>query len=138
MSDLGSAFVLTDPNPIIMSYAGVLRDHEPVNLGNPKSGEPAKRSIGTPDSIHLATCIHLRDVLGVSDIVFHTFDEGKGKNWEGKCVPIIGFERWFPPDRRPREIADVCSLTRTKPEHPSPDLATRASTSATVIAQPSP
>ncbi|MGH2510246.1 MAG: type II toxin-antitoxin system VapC family toxin, partial [Ktedonobacteraceae bacterium] len=107
MSDLGSAFAPFDPNPNILSYAGALRDHEPVNLGNPKSDKPATRSIGTPDAIHLATCLYLRDVAGVSDIVFHTFDEGKGKTWEGKCVPIIGFEKWFPPDRRVQEVADV-------------------------------
>ncbi len=126
-SDLGSAFAPFDPNPNILSYAGALRDHEPVNPGDQKIGGTNKRSIGTPDAIHLATCLYLRDVAGVTDIVFHTFDEGKGKNWEGRCVPIIGFERWFPPDRRVKEVADVCSLIRTMPRHPSPDLVTGAS-----------
>jgi predicted nucleic acid-binding protein len=130
IADLGGAFVPIDPNPNIMAYAGALRDHEPVNPGDPKIAEERRRSIGTPDAIHLATCVHLRDVLGLHDIVFHTFDEGKGTNWAGRCVPIIGFERWYPPDRRVREVADICNLTRTQPKHPDPDLATRALTHA--------
>lgn len=55
----------------------------------------------------------------MTEIIFHTFDEGKGKNWEGRCVPIIGFERWFPPDHRIAEIADVCNLDRARLKHPS-------------------
>lgn len=126
IADLGAAFVPIDPDPNIMTYAGALRDHEPVNPGDPKIADDRRRSIGTPDAIHLATCVHLRDVLGLSDIVFHTFDEGKGTNWAGRCVPIIGFERWYPPDRRVDGIADICRLPRTKPQHPLPDLATKA------------
>jgi hypothetical protein len=131
-SDFSAAFMPFDPNPNILSYAGSLRDHEPVNPGDPKIGEENKRSIGTPDAIHLATCLYLRDTAGVKDIVFHTFDEGKGKSWEGRCVPLIGFERWFPPDRRIKEVADVCNLVRTRPKHPSPDLVTGAAHRAAV------
>jgi predicted nucleic acid-binding protein len=138
IADLGSAFVPIDPNPNIMAYAGAMRDHEPVNPSDPHISEERKRSIGTPDAIHLATCLHLRDVMGLNDIAFHTFDEGKGANWAGRCVPIIGFERWYPPDRPVREIADVCNLPRRRPQHPSPDLATRALTHAdATVSQPS-
>jgi hypothetical protein len=131
ISDLGTAFVPFDPNPNILGYAGALRDHDAVD---PSTGDASRRSIGTPDAIHLSTCLYLRNVLKVSDIVFHTFDEGKGTNWEGRCVPIIGFERWFPPGRRVGEIAEVCTLMRTTPTHPSPDLATRASIDVTAAA----
>lgn len=95
-ADLGSSFAPFDPNPNVLAYSGKLRDHDPVNPGNPKIEEERKRSIGTPDAIHLATCLYLRDVAGIPDIVFHTFDEGRGVNWEGRCVPLIGFERWYP------------------------------------------
>jgi hypothetical protein len=128
-SDLGAAIVPCDPNPNIMIWAGALRDHTPVNPGNPKIDEEHQRSIGTPDAIHLSTCLFLRDVSQLHDIVFHTFDKGKGKNWEGRCVPLLGFERWYPPDRRIKEIAEVCGLTRTEPHHPTPDLVTGASRS---------
>src|SRR5579863_9056723 len=123
-ADLGAAIAPFDPNPNILSWAGALRDHDPVNPSDPNIGEDNRRSIGTPDAIHLATCLYLRDVAGVTDIVFHTFDMGKGKTWEGRCVPLIGFERWFPPERRVGEVAEVCGLIRTMPRHPSPDLAT--------------
>ena len=81
------------------------------------------------------TCLHLREVAGVADIVFHTFDEGKNKNWEGRCVPLIGFERWYPDQMRTGRIAEVCSLRRERPKHPQPDLVTGASHAALVSHQ---
>lgn len=122
----GSAFNPFDPNPNILIEAGRLRDADPVNPF-PKETSGGKRSIGAADAIHLATCLFLRDSAGNKNIVFHTFDEGKGSTThEGKCVPIIGFEKWFPEAARNRSVSDVCSLTRCKPKHPAPDLATRS------------
>lgn len=60
-----------------------------------------------------------RDTLGIGDIVFHTLDEGKGPSWEGKCIPLLGLERWFP-NRRGPLIEKVCGLARSKPSHPRP------------------
>jgi len=123
----GSAFHPFEPNPNILIYAGRLRDAVPENPF-PKADPEKKRSVGPADAIHLATCLFLRDAAGVSDIEFHSFDEGKGgTSHDGKCVPIIGFERWFPESRRTKEVADVCGLPRRKPKHLSPDLATGGS-----------
>jgi hypothetical protein len=95
--DLTGMFVPVDPTPNIFITAGAMRDIDSTNPADPNG---PRRVIGTPDSIHLATCLHLRDILGIADIVFHTFDDGKGKNWEGRCVPLLSFERWYPQSRR--------------------------------------
>jgi hypothetical protein len=119
-----SAFHPFDPNPNILIAAGRLRDAAPINP-NPK--DSTNRTVGAADSIHLATCLFLRDI-GNEDIVFHTFDEGKSStSHEGKPLPIIGFERWFPEASRTVLVTDVCNLTRCKPEHPTPDLVARSS-----------
>lgn len=118
-SDLGTNFNPIEPNPNILIAAGELRSSKSTNPADPNL--PASREIGTPDAIHLTTCLYARDVLGIEDIVFHTFDRGKGKGWEGRTVPIIGFECWFPEPRSER-VSDVCSLTRIEPVHPEPTL----------------
>lgn len=116
LNDFKSAFYPINPTPDIMSRAGQLRD-----LSFTK-GDAKPRVVGTADAIHLMTCLHLRDELGVSDIVLHTFDEGKGKNWEGKCVPILGFEDWCEGNKDKELVKRVIDLPRVKPSHLSPEL----------------
>jgi len=117
--DLGAAFVPVSPDPNIMIMAGALRS---VKTVNPKGPKEKSRVLGTPDSIHLATCLYLQSTLGIDDLVFHSLDNGRGASWEGKCVPILSFERWYPPETRTTLIDQVCALKRRKPEHPQPRL----------------
>ncbi|WKA27823.1 type II toxin-antitoxin system VapC family toxin [Bradyrhizobium roseum] len=114
------AVSLIDANPNIMTAAGILRDCIPTNPSDATTQN--LRSIGLGDAIHLQTCLHLRDVLGVKGIVFQTFDNGKGKTWEGRCVPLLTFEKWFP--QPPKSVADVCSLTRILPRSTQSNLFT--------------
>lgn len=120
LDDLGASFIPIEPNPNIMIATGELRSAKSTNPGDPNP--PIQRSIATPDAIILMSCVYARDVLGIEDIVFHTTDEGKGKNWYGRSVPIIGFERWFPESTRTDKVKEVCSLERVKPQHPEPML----------------
>jgi predicted nucleic acid-binding protein len=120
--DLGSAVATIDPNPNIMIAAGELRDAEPTNPSDVTTTN--KRSIGIADAIHLETCLYLRDVLNIKDIEFQTFDAGKGRTWEGRCVPLLGFERWFPEATRTKRVRDVCGLTRKLPQSSQPNLFT--------------
>lgn len=68
------------------------------------------------------TCVFARDVLGLEDIVFHTFDDGKGKNWEGKCVPLLSFDEWTGGLEDNELVQAVLKLPRQKPTHPEPNL----------------
>ena len=119
-AELGSAFIPIDPNPNILISAGRLRDASVTNPGDPRIADDKKRIVSTADAIQLMTCIYARDVLEISDILFHTFDDGKG----GKFVPLLSFEKWFDDKDRMGVVEDVCSLTRSLPKHPSPDLVT--------------
>jgi hypothetical protein len=125
-ADFSKAFQPIEPNPNILMWSGRLRDAEPVNPSDPKIEEDLKRRVGAGDSIHLATAVYLRDTYGYSDVVMHSFDRGISKTSEGRCVPIVGFERWFPSGKRIPEVQAVCDLPRMEPKHPSPDLATKA------------
>ena len=124
--DLGSACYLFDPNPNIMRLAGLIRDQISTNPSGPKIDPVKQRVVGLGDAVHLATCLFIRDAAGCDDIVCHTFDEGKGTTWEARCVPLLGFERWCPPEGRSGAVASVCGLRREKPIHPSPDFVTSA------------
>ena len=120
LEDMGSACIPIDPNPNIMIGSSELRSVTPTDPGRPH--KPAKRVISTPDAIILMTCVYARDAYGISDIVLHSTDEGKGANWAGRCVPIVGFERWYPDPTRTERIDEVCSLQRSKSIHPEPQL----------------
>lgn len=122
LEDFGSAFQPIDPSPNILSWAGALKDAQAVNPGDKKQPSEKVRVVGTPDAIHLMTCLYARDAMGIDDIVFHTLDEGKGGSWEGKCIPLLGFERWYPAGKRDPYVEKVCGLNRSKPIHPQPTL----------------
>jgi hypothetical protein len=117
--DLGASFIPIEPNPNILINAGQLRSASSINPGDPKA---KGRVISTPDAIMLTSCLFARDALGINDIVLHSTDEGKSSGPDGKCIPIIGFEKWFPERMRTPIVTSVCSLLREKPNHPEPTL----------------
>lgn len=111
-ADFQGAFYPIEPNPNILIDAAKLRDAIPIN----PPGWEGDRETGTADSIHLSTCIYARDVLGIEDIVFHTYDDGKKKGWEGKTTSLLRFDQFFP--NATGFVASACSLIRTKPIYP--------------------
>jgi hypothetical protein len=117
IEDFKSAFIPISPPPDVLTRAGHLKDLTFRKKGM-KNNE--SRVVGTGDAIQLMTCIYAKDDLGIKDIVFHTFDEGKGKNWEGRCVPLIGFEDWCEGLADDPIVRQVIALPRCKPEHPKP------------------
>lgn len=117
--DMGSACIPIDPTPNIMIGVSELRSAQSVNPGRPGK---ESRVISTPDAIVMMSAIFARDAMGVEDIILHTTDEGKGVNWAGRCIPILGFEDWYPEAIRTDRVKQVCSLAREKPIHPEPLL----------------
>jgi hypothetical protein len=119
-SSLGRNFEPVDPNPNILAAAGELRDVTPTD---PSTNKESARVVGTPDAIQLMTASFIKDEMGVSELVFQTYDKGRGAAWEGKCVPLLGLERWFPEVNRAPAVKRVCDLARKWPIHPHPGLA---------------
>jgi predicted nucleic acid-binding protein len=117
--DLRRAVSLIEANPNVLIKAGALKDVVSTNPSDRKAEK--QRVIGTADAIHFATCLYLKEVRGLTDIVFHTFDDGKGATWEGRCVSLLSFERWYPSPRSPL-IQSVCDLPRVVPKHPDDGL----------------
>lgn len=116
--DFESAFIPIEADYDVMRVAGAMRD---VPRSHPNKEN--KKVLGTGDAIQLASCVLLRDRNGVDDVVFHTFDDGRGRNWEGRCVSLLSFEDWYPSSRgKVQIIDDVCRLPRIRPEHPAPPI----------------
>jgi hypothetical protein len=118
-ADMGSACLPVEPNPNIMMAVSELRSAKSTNPSDPKI---AGRIIATPDAIVMMTAAYTRDTLGVGDLILQSTDEGKGKSWAGKTVPIVGFEKWYPEATRTDRVKEICALPREKPNHPEPDL----------------
>lgn len=117
--DMGSACLPIEPNPNVMMAVSELRSAKSTNPSDPKT---KGRVIATPDAIVMMSAIYAREAMGVADLVLQSTDEGKGKSWAGKTVPIVGFETWYPEATRTDRVKEVCSLAREKPIHPEPGL----------------
>lgn len=120
LEDMGTACIPIEPNPNVMIQCSELRSATPVDPGRPKS--PCRRVVATPDGIILMSAVYAKEALGIEDLVLHSTDEGKGKTWAGNCIPIIGFEKWYPDSTRTTVVQSVCNLNRSKPIHPEPHL----------------
>lgn len=123
MDDFSGAFTFIDPSPDIMLGCAAIRDFTYPNPHKSTGGTPANdRSLGIADAIHLLTCVYVRDQLGISDIKFHTMDDGKTKGVEGKCVPLLSFDKWVNGIPKNDYTGKICALPRTLPLHPQPKL----------------
>ena len=101
-----------------MTKAGCLRDLEY------KKANATGRQLGTPDAIMLATCVYLRDTLGVTVDHFHTYDRGKKRGLEGgKGIPLIGYQEWCEGLSNNPTASEIISLSRCQPIHPEPRFA---------------
>lgn len=117
LEDFQGAFSPIGPSPDILIRAGSVRD---ISYPSPNGG--ADRIFGVADAIHLLTCVHARDDLGLKDIVFHTMDDGGSRNWEGKCVPLLSLQNWTAGIPKNPYVSKMVSLKRQMPTHPAPDM----------------
>jgi predicted nucleic acid-binding protein len=119
LEDFQGAVVTIDATPNVMRLAGRLRDL-PY-----RKGQHTHRRLGTPDSILLATALHVQEDYGVKLDAFHTFDGGGKKDEDGnRSIPILGYEGWcdgLDADQMPF-AQRVIDLPRCKPVHPEPGL----------------
>ena len=116
LDDFGGAFLPIAPTPEIMKRAARLKDRKYSHAVK----DP--RHFGTPDAIQLLTCLHAAEDLGYGEVIFHTFDNGGGKNWEGRCVPLLTFEEWTTGCENEPLVAKIAALQRSMPLYPEPLL----------------
>lgn len=81
-----------------------------------------ERKLSTPDAIHLASALTLDEVYGVGIEAFHTFDNGKSRDHDGKGVPMLTFETWCTECANDPLAQKVINLNRSKPNHPNKQL----------------
>jgi hypothetical protein len=108
------------PTMPILMRAARLRDHQYLKE-RPQANEKP-RILTVPDSIQLATCLHVKEALGITDIEFNTFDDGKSKNYEEKAVSLLRFHEYAAHLKDDADVAAVCSLNRMKPTHREPSM----------------
>lgn len=117
-SDFARSINIVESVPDIMINAGGIRSRTFSYIGSKKASSPPKdRPMSTGDSIFLATALHIKEQLSVTDLVFHTLDEGKNKGSEGKCVPLLGLEDWCSPVDEDDVLYRALSIPRSKPIH---------------------
>ncbi len=116
VDDFEDAFEPIGPTPPILQLAARLRDH--LFHNTPMHREEKNKILTVPDSIHLATCIYVRDTLGHADVVFHTLDDdtSKGYNLE-KVVWAMPTSRRFANCRE--SFQSTTNQTCSKRERPS-------------------
>lgn len=114
IDDLEGAMLPVGPNPNIMLQASRLRDH--AYLAEKPQRDEKTRVLTVGDAIQFATCLHIRDQRGCPDIRFHTFDDGKTKNYEEKAVSLLRFEQYATRLMDNPDVAAVCELPRARPD----------------------
>lgn len=113
IDDMSGAFFPIGPTASILMRAGRMRDFSFLHHSPQK--EEKTRVLTVPDSIQFATCLHVKEDRDVSDIVFCTYDDGKGSNYEEKAVSLLRFHEYATAHMSDPDVAAVCSLDRRKP-----------------------
>lgn len=115
LNDYSSAILQVPPDPNVMATAAKLRSL-PYKKGR------GERKLLTPDAIHLASALTLRDTYKVPLTAFHTFDNGNGGGAAGKSIALLGYHEWCEGLESDPLAQKVISLNISKPEHPAPKL----------------
>lgn len=113
IDDMAGALFPIGPTPSILMRAGRIRDHVFLHH-TPQAGEKP-RVLTVPDSIQLATCLHVKEDRRVHDLAFCTYDDGKGANYEQKAVSLLRFHDYARAHASDPDVAAVIGLDRRKP-----------------------
>ncbi len=118
LKDYSGCIIQIGADPIVMEIAAELK-----SLPYKLVGGNGTRKLLTPDAIHLASALVLKDAYNVELDVFHTFDNGKAKSPEGKGMPLLSFERWCDGIETNPLAKRIIDMRREKPHHPAPKMA---------------
>jgi hypothetical protein len=116
VSDFEGEFQSVQIGPDILRACAEIRD---FGYPNPNGGKDRQLTAG--DAIQLVSASWLKEQF-IPDLIFHTFDDGKGRNIESDKLPavsLLNFERFCQGIPRNSYTDDICALERTKPFHQS-------------------
>lgn len=116
IADMEGVLLPVSPSPHILMIAGRLRDHTFMRPPELRQKTEKDRVMSVPDAIQLSTCLHLKHDRGVSDIEFHTFDDGRGSNYEEKAVSLLRLHEYSLHIKDNDDIDRACALVRIKPK----------------------
>lgn len=116
VAEMESVLLPVTPNIEITLRAGRMRRHTFYRPDNERQHNEKNRVMSVPDAIQLATCLFVKEALGVSDIEFHTFDDGKGSNYEEKAVSLLRLDAYAKHITDCPDIEAVRKLDRLKPQ----------------------
>lgn len=116
IADMEGVLLPIGPSPHIMMMAGRLRDHVFFRPDGIRQASEKNRVMSVPDAIQLATCLHLKHDRGVADIEFHTFDDGRGTNYEERAVSLLKLHDYCEHLRGNDDIDRACALPRIHPK----------------------
>ncbi len=117
LKDYSACIIQIGADPIVMEIAAELK-----SLRYKLVGGDSTRKLLTPDAIHLASALMLKDAYNVELDVFHTFDDGKARGPEGKGMPLLSFERWCDGIQTNPLARRIIEMNRQKPNHPAPRM----------------
>ena len=113
IDDMAGALFPIGPTPSVLMRAARLRDYSYLHHSPQKTEK--SRVLSVPDSIQLCTCLHVKEDRGVSDLVFCTYDDGKGSNYEEKAVSLLRFHDYATAHQGDVDVAAVINLDRRPP-----------------------
>ena len=115
-ADHEGTFLPVEVTPDILQWCGVVRE---IKYPNPNGGKDRVLTAG--DAVQLMSAVWVREVA-VPDLVFHTFDDGKGRNVESDKEPTVSllqFEKFVEGIPTNPHTPRICAMPRSKPFHPS-------------------
>ncbi|MEZ5872855.1 MAG: hypothetical protein R3D32_13655 [Nitratireductor sp.] len=116
VTEMEGVLIPVAPNMDITLRAGRMRRHSFYKPDGERQHNEKKRVLSVPDAIQLATCLFVKEALGINDIEFHTFDDGRGSNYEEKAVSLLRLADYAKHIDACADIEAVRNLIRIRPQ----------------------
>lgn len=117
--DIQAAVTLVTPSVPVNMCASRLQGQQYHRT--PRADDEKLKILSSMDAVHLATAIHVRDDMEISDLEFHTFDDGKSGP-KPRGLSLLSYHMYAQHLQHDTDVKAVCDLPRMLPRHPIPGL----------------
>lgn len=114
------------PNPNVWARIARLRDIKWERPPNTRQAGEKYRRMSFADAMHIASALFVKEALGISDLEFLTFDEGKGDNAEdmaSKPLSLLSLEEFTHGISGSGDVVAAVGLHRCRPQLQQRNLA---------------